>query len=122
LSGRTPVSIFLSQSGLRPTSPASAADLVGTTCLARGAEQAFADAVLELGGALEVVVPASDYFTGISDPDSRNRCEGYLRAAVSTITMPYQTCGPAAYLCASQIPHRPPRRAARRLGRFAGTG
>ncbi len=79
-----------------------AADLVGMTCLARGADQAFADAVLELGGALKVVAPASDYFTRISDPDSRKRCEGYLRAAVSTVTMPYDTSGPAAYLCASK--------------------
>lgn len=77
-------------------------DLVGLTCLARGADQAFADAVLELGGALEVVIPASDYFAGICDPASRERCEVYLDAAASTVTMPYETSGPAAYLSASQ--------------------
>jgi hypothetical protein len=76
-------------------------DLVGMTCLARGADQVFADAVLELGGALEVVIPASDYFTGISDP-VRERCGAYLDAAASTVTMPYETSGPPAYLKASQ--------------------
>lgn len=79
-----------------------AAGLVGMTCLARGADQAFADAVLQLGGALEVVVPASDYFTGIRDPASRERCTEYLREASSTIAMPYETAGPDAYLAASQ--------------------
>ena len=78
-----------------------AEDLVGVTCLARGADQAFADAVLELGGTLDVVVPASDYFTGIPDPASRRRCEAYLDAAASTVTMSYGTSGPAAYLAAS---------------------
>jgi hypothetical protein len=77
-------------------------DLVGLTCLARGADQVFADAVLELGGSLEVVVPASDYFTGISDPVSRKRCDAYLDAANSAVTMPFETSGPAAYLNASQ--------------------
>ena len=72
------------------------------TCLARGADQAFADAVLELGGALDVVAPASDYFSGISDPASRERCEAYLVAAASMVTMPHETAGPAAYLCASR--------------------
>jgi hypothetical protein len=83
---------------LRPRS----GGLVGMTCLARGADQVFADVVLELGGALEVVIPASDYFTGISDPMSRERCAAYLDAATSTVTMPYETSGPPAYLSASQ--------------------
>jgi len=76
--------------------------LVGITCLARGADQAFADAVLELGGVLEVVVPASDYLTAISDPTSRERCDEYLRVASGTVTIPHETSGPAAYLCASK--------------------
>ncbi len=77
-------------------------DLVGMTCLARGADQVFSDAVLELGGTLEVIIPASDYFTGISDPVSRQRCEAYLDAAASTVTMPYETSESPAYLAASQ--------------------
>ncbi|WP_300007725.1 hypothetical protein [Pseudonocardia sp.] len=77
-------------------------DLVGLTCLARGADQAFADAVLELGGAIEVVIPASDYFTGITDPVSRERCDAYLDSAAKTVTMPHEMSGPAAYLAASR--------------------
>lgn len=76
--------------------------LVGLTCLGRGADQAFADAVLELGGALEIVIPATDYFSKIPDPASRERCAAYLDAAASTVTMPHESSGPAAYLSASQ--------------------
>lgn len=75
--------------------------LVGMTCLARGADQAFADAVLNLGGALTVVIPANDYFAHIADPASRERCDTYLEAAASTITMDFERSGPAAYLAAS---------------------
>ena len=45
--------------------------LVGVTCLARGADQIFAQAVLDLGGAIEVVIPAADYADRIPNPESR---------------------------------------------------
>jgi hypothetical protein len=83
---------------LRPHSE----ELVGMTCLARGADQVFADAVLELGGVLAVVSPAEDYFTGITDPSARKRCDTYLAAAASTVTMDYPMSGPSAYLAASR--------------------
>lgn len=36
-------------------------DLVGLSCIADGADQLFAQAILDLGGRLEVVVPAAKY-------------------------------------------------------------
>jgi hypothetical protein len=36
-------------------------ELVGVSCLARGADSVFAQAVVELGGDLEVVLPSPDY-------------------------------------------------------------
>lgn len=39
--------------------------LTGVSCLADGADQMFAEAVLELGGILEVVVPAVEYRDGL---------------------------------------------------------
>lgn len=39
--------------------------LVGLSCLADGADQIFARAVLDLGGDLEVVVPAQQYRDGL---------------------------------------------------------
>jgi hypothetical protein len=35
--------------------------LVGVSCLAPGSDQLFAEVVLELGGRLEVILPAADY-------------------------------------------------------------
>lgn len=78
------------------------AELVGMTCLARGADQVFADAVLELGGALSVVIPADDYFDQIEDSASRERCQHYLASATTSITMDNETSGPDAYLDASR--------------------
>jgi hypothetical protein len=40
-------------------------DVTGLSCLADGADQIFARAVTDLGGALEVVVPASDFRAGL---------------------------------------------------------
>lgn len=77
-------------------------DLIGMTCLARGADQVFADVVLGLGGRVRVVVPAADYFTSIPDPHSRERCEKYLSAAELTIAMDFEKSGPPAYFAASR--------------------
>jgi hypothetical protein len=41
--------------------------LVGLSCLADGADQIFATAVLELGGTLEAVIPAERYRDGLPD-------------------------------------------------------
>lgn len=43
------------------------AELVGVSCLADGADQVFAAAVLERGGTLEVVVPADEYRDRLPD-------------------------------------------------------
>jgi hypothetical protein len=66
----------------------SGAGLVGIICLARGADQIFADVVLDLGGAIEVVVPAADYFDRIDDKASRERCDAYLRRLPPSIPWP----------------------------------
>ncbi|WP_433419048.1 hypothetical protein ACQP1V_04530 [Microtetraspora malaysiensis] len=40
-------------------------DVIGLSCLADGADQIFARAVVEVGGRLEVVVPAQKYREGL---------------------------------------------------------
>lgn len=42
-------------------------NVVGLSCLADGADQIFAAAVLDRGGALEVVIPAERYRDGLPD-------------------------------------------------------
>ena len=43
--------------------------VTGVSCIARGADSLFADAVLEAGGALEVVLPSRDYRDAKVKPD-----------------------------------------------------
>jgi hypothetical protein len=78
---------------------ASVADLSGVTCLARGADQVFAEAVLELGGTLHVVLPAADYR---SDQDDLASFDALLDRAATVHTMPFPRSGPAAYMAASE--------------------
>ncbi len=76
-------------------------DVVGVTCLAKGADQIFAQLVLDLGGRIEVIIPAADY-DRIPDPAERARFHALLQAATSVHRMPFTAVGPAAYLAASR--------------------
>lgn len=44
-------------------------ELVGVSCIARGADSVFARAVLEMGGGLEVVLPSRNYREAKVKPD-----------------------------------------------------
>lgn len=80
-----------------------AEQLVGITCLARGADQLFAEAILDRGGRLEIIAPSVDYFDLISDERSRARCTAFLERAASVHTLPHPHAGAAAYLAASEL-------------------
>lgn len=45
-----------------------APDMTGVSCLADGADQIFACAVTDLGGTLEVIIPAAEYRAGLPEP------------------------------------------------------
>jgi hypothetical protein len=76
--------------------------VVGVSCLARGADQVFARVVLERGGELEVVLPASDYQERKVKPDNRAEFTELIRNARSVTTMPYPESSRDAYLAASE--------------------
>jgi hypothetical protein len=58
-------------------------DLVGISNLADGADQLFAQAVLDMGGQLEVIVPAARYRDGL--PESAHAAYDTLLAQASSI-------------------------------------
>jgi hypothetical protein len=92
----------LIQDGLREAlAPFRSCDLTGVTCLAKGADQIFAQLVLDLGGRLEVIIPAADY-DRIPDPVESARFQALLEAAAAVHRMPFDAVGPAAYFAASQ--------------------
>jgi hypothetical protein len=94
----TPPSVPLVAAAVR-SALATQAPLSGVTCLARGADQIFAHAVLDLGGTLDVVLPSADYRerqTALSEFDA------LLDRAATVHTMPFPRSGPAAYMAASE--------------------
>jgi hypothetical protein len=81
-------------SGARP--------VTGVTCLARGADQLFARVVLDLGGDIEVVLPAADYRERKVRPDNASEFAELISKAEEVTTMPFETSGRDAYLAASE--------------------
>jgi hypothetical protein len=76
--------------------------LHGVTCLAEGADQIFAQAVLDQGGSFEVVLPARDYAGRMARTESADTFAALLSQARSVDVMPYQRSSRAAYLAASR--------------------
>lgn len=79
----------------------ASSELVGVTCLARGADQLFAQVVLDVGGALEIVLPASDYRTKIKS-DNIARYDALLESAQSVHVMPFEISRRESYMAASE--------------------
>lgn len=76
-------------------------NLVGVTCLARGADQIFARVVLDSGGAIEVILPAADYRDRKVKPDNAATFDDLISRATSVHTMPARESNRDAYLAAS---------------------
>lgn len=77
------------------------ADLIGVSCLARGADSIFAEVLIELGGQLEVILPSSDYRQVQVRPDHAPLFDSLIENAASVQVMPSSTSGPAAYVAAN---------------------
>lgn len=84
-------------------------DLVGVSCIAAGGDSLFAEAVLEAGGRLVVVLPSRDYRerkvkpadAPVSAPSTRRRCTGGARShgpatRPGTTARPVRPCGAGA--------------------------
>jgi hypothetical protein len=86
----------------RALSAYRARELIGISCLAAGADSIFAQAVLDLGGRLEVVLPATDYRERTIEPSHVARFDELLRRAIHVRTMPYAESGRDAYEAANR--------------------
>ncbi len=92
----------LVEAGIRAVLSAHSVDLTGVTCLARGADQIFARVVLELGGAIEVVLPARDYRARKVSADNAADFDEMLAMAHAIRTMPFAHSDGNAYQAASE--------------------
>lgn len=77
-------------------------DLIGLSCLARGADQIFARVVVDGGGRLEVVLPAADYRERKVKPDNAASFDELIAEASTVHTMPFTESNPDAYLAAGE--------------------
>ncbi|TWP51901.1 hypothetical protein FKR81_13740 [Lentzea tibetensis] len=75
--------------------------LVGVTCLAPGADQVFARAVLDRGGQVEVVLPALDYRDRLKPHQLADYDELRARATVVSV-LPRLLSGRQAYVAANE--------------------
>jgi FxsC-like protein len=75
--------------------------LWGVTCLAEGADQLFARAVLAANGQFEALIPAEDYRERIVRPDNWPVFDQLVGAASSVSYMPFRRAGRPAYAAAS---------------------
>ncbi|MFF8874399.1 hypothetical protein [Streptomyces massasporeus] len=82
---------------------AAAAGLVGVSCLARGSDALFAEAVLAHGGRLVVVVPSEDYRRNHVGADHAQAFDRLVEAADEVVVLPYGTAGRPAYDAANAV-------------------
>ncbi|MEU5182794.1 hypothetical protein AB0G49_22350 [Streptomyces longwoodensis] len=77
-------------------------EILAVTCLAEGADQAFALAMLARGGQLHVVIPSRDYENSFQSNDARSAYNSLLQLATSRSEPHFSRASEDAYLAAGQ--------------------
>jgi hypothetical protein len=77
-------------------------DMTGISCLADGADQIFARAVTDLGGALEAVIPAEQY-REVLPADSHTEFDRLLAMAETVRRLPFAEPTPRSFMAASEL-------------------
>lgn len=78
-------------------------DLVGFTCMARGADSLFAQALIELGGRLEIIIPSADYRQSQVTADHEPVFSEMLDRADAVHQMPAARAAAEAYAAANRL-------------------
>ncbi|MCL3994035.1 hypothetical protein [Streptomyces lavenduligriseus] len=77
--------------------------LVGVSCIAKGADSLFAEAVLAAGGRLTVVIPSRDYRQNKVKPDHAALFDHLVEAADEVLVLPNDTADRQAYEAANAV-------------------
>lgn len=78
-------------------------DLIGVSCIARGADSIFAEAVLDLGGKLEVVLPTANYRETKVKPDHAPQFDALMKRASKVDALPFEEANRHAYEAANEV-------------------
>ncbi|MET7905784.1 hypothetical protein ABZS86_31720 [Streptomyces sp. NPDC005355] len=76
--------------------------LVGLSCIAKGSDSVFAEAVLAAGGRLVVVLPSHDYREAKVKPEHVATFDRLVEAADEVLVMPHETASRQAYEAANR--------------------
>jgi hypothetical protein len=76
--------------------------VTGLSCLADGADQIFARAVIDLGGTLEVVIPAEEYRSGLP-AGAHAEYDNLLGRAVTVHRLPFVESTSESHMTASKL-------------------
>ncbi|MCZ0208106.1 hypothetical protein OZK63_22100 [Streptomyces sp. UMAF16] len=82
---------------------ADGGDLVGISCIAKGADSLFAEAVLRAGGRLAVVIPSRDYRREKVKADHADLFDRLAEAADEVVVLPNDTADRHAYEAANAV-------------------
>lgn len=77
--------------------PYAGDELIGVSCIAQGADSVFAQVVLDLGGKLEVLLPASDYRETKVNASHAEQFDELMERATTVRVMPFDEANRAAY-------------------------
>jgi hypothetical protein len=77
--------------------------VVGISCIARGADSIFAEAVLDSGGKLEVILPSVNYRQTKVKPDHSPQFDSLLSRASKVHTLPFEQANRNAYEAANEV-------------------
>jgi hypothetical protein len=91
--------VSLVDAAIRAALSAGGAGVIALSCLADGADQIFARAVLDLGGKIEAVVPAEKYRDGLPAP-AHAEYDRLLGQAVAVHRLPFTETTPQAHMAA----------------------
>lgn len=78
-------------------------DLVGLSCIAKGADTLFAEAVVAAGGRLVAVIPSQDYRQAKVKPEHAETFDRLVSLAHTVLTLPHETASRAAYEAANAV-------------------
>jgi hypothetical protein len=78
------------------------AEITGLSNLADGADQIFARAVIDLGGALEAIIPAHEYRAGLP-ADTHRQYDDLLARAAEVHELPFIESTPDSHMAASKL-------------------
>ncbi|GAA0895264.1 hypothetical protein GCM10009574_067890 [Streptomyces asiaticus] len=77
--------------------------LVGVSCIAKGSDSLFAEAVLTVGGRLVGVIPSQDYRQAKVKPGHAETFDRLVDAVDEVLVMPHETANRQAYEAAHAV-------------------